>query len=237
MARNGAEYIFSGLPSPLFNVVVITERPVSQEALRRQGREACEWAGAKGVPWLLVVTHEALTDGTDADTILGECGLAPMAPLTGMVAGKVVPVENLPEGLELTQPQDDVGCAELLTVNGAASGVSLDTCIETIGSHRLWKDQFAVVGRVGGKPVSCAAVLMVDGYRYVAFVATNPEHQRRGYADAAMRHALDLAARVHGDTPTLLHSSQAGRPVYERMGYTPISTHTLFIEKKFLREH
>lgn len=234
---NGMECIFSGLPIPFFNVVVITERSVSTEALHRHGRAACEWTAGKGVPWFLVVTHETLADGTDAAAVLGECGLAPMVSLTGMLARRVAPAESLPEGLELARPDDDAGCAALLAVNGAAYGVPLDAGIETIGSHSLWKDHVAVVGKVGGKPVSCAAVLMVEEHRYVAFVATDPSHQRRGYADAAMRYALDLAARAFGETPTALHATDAGRPVYERMGYAPISRHTLFIEKKFLGEH
>jgi predicted acetyltransferase len=77
---------------------------------------------------------------------------------------------------------------------------------------------------------------MVDGHRYVALVATEPGYQRRGFADAAMRRALENAARVHGETPTVLHASAAGRPVYERMGYASISTHTLLTEKRFLGE-
>jgi len=235
--EDGAEYIFSGLPIPFFNVAVVTGRTVSAEALRGQCRAACRWSGERGVPWFLLVTHEALAQGTDAVSVLDECGLAPMVPLTGMLARRVTAMESLPEGLELTRPDDDAGCAALVTVNGAAYGMPLDAGLETIGSHSLWKDHFAVVGKAGGKPVSCTAVLMVDGYRYVAFVATEPGHQRRGYADAAMRHALDLAAGVHGETPTVLHATDAGRPVYERMGYAPISTHTLFIEKKFLGGH
>ena len=78
---------------------------------------------------------------------------------------------------------------------------------------------------------------MVDGQRYVALVATDPTHQRRGFADAAMRQALANAASVHGETPTILHATDAGRPVYERMGYESISTHTLLMEKRFLEGH
>ena len=38
--------------------------------------------------------------------------------------------------------------------------------------------------------------------------------------------------------PTTLHATEAGRPIYERMGYAPIAAHTVFIEKKdFLGGH
>jgi hypothetical protein len=70
--------------------------------------------------------------------------------------------------------------------------------------------------------------------RSVTSTGGGPVRALRGFADAAMRRALELAAQVHGERPTVLHATEAGRPVYERMGYTPISTHTIFIEKRFL---
>ena len=52
-----------------------------------------------------------------------------------------------------------------------------------------------------------------------------------------MRTALELARTRHGDAPTFLHATAAGRPVYERMGYRPVATHSLFLEKRFLEGH
>jgi DNA-binding CsgD family transcriptional regulator len=42
-------------------------------------------------------------------------------------------------------------------------------------------------------------------------VATEPAHQRRGYAEAAMRHALEVAAGRHGERTSFLHATDAGR--------------------------
>ena len=134
-------------------------------------------------------------------------------------------------------PQDDAACAAILDVNSLAYGMDLEIGKELVGTRSFWKDHFPVVGLTGGKPACSAAVLMVDGHRYVALVATDPAHQRRGYGDAAMRRALELAAQAHGEQPTVLHATEAGRPVYERMGYTTISTHTVFMEKRFLDGH
>ncbi len=52
-----------------------------------------------------------------------------------------------------------------------------------------------------------------------------------------MRHALDVAATTYGELPTVLHATDAGRPVYERMGYASISTHTLYMDSALLGEH
>ncbi len=234
-ATEGIQYIFSGLPVSFFNVALLTGSGLSADELSARGREACAWAAAQSVPWLMVVTHERLESGVEV-AVLDACGLATVMPMTGMRARTVAAAATVP-GLQLTVPQDDNACAAIVDVNALAYGMDLDASKATIGCRTFWKDQFPVLGVVEGKPVSSATVLMVDGHRYVALVATDPGQRRRGFADATMRRALENAAAVHGETPTVLHATDAGRPVYERMGYATISTHTLLMEKRFLEEH
>jgi GNAT superfamily N-acetyltransferase len=233
----GIDYIFSGLPIGFFNVALLDGRRISGDALTSQGQAACAWASAWNVPWLLVVTHEALQPGVDATASLDSCGLAPMMALTGMIAKRIAPPSRVPEGLDLTVPHENERCAALIDLNSLAYGMSLDACKPVIGTRSFWKDHVPVVGWSGGMPASGAAVMMVDGYRYVALVATDPAHQRRGYAEAAMRRALDVAADQHGAVPSFLHATDAGRPIYARMGYSPVSTHTIFMENRFLEGH
>jgi len=235
-ATEGVQYIFSGVPISFFNLAMLTGSDLSGEALGAHGREACAWAAAQSVPWLLMVTHERLAPDVDAAATLDACGLAVVMPMTGMLTKTVAAAPSVP-GLQLTVPQDDRSCAAILDLNSLAYGMDLAAGKATVGSRAFWKDQFPVVGVADGNPVSSATVLMVDGHRYVALVATAPGQQRRGFADAAMRRALENAATAHGETPTVLHATDAGRPVYERMGYASISTHTLFMEKRFLEEH
>jgi len=235
-ASEGIQYLFSGLPVSFFNLALLTGSGLSAEMLSARGREACAWAAARSVPWMLVVTHERLQPGVDAAAALDPCGLMAVMPLTGMRARAVAAAATVP-GLQLTVPQDDSGCAAIVDVNGLAYQMDLEASKAVIGSRTFWKDHFPVLGVADGKAISCATVMMVDGHRYVALVATDPGQQRRGFADATMRRALENAATTHGDTPTVLHASDAGRPVYERMGYAAISTHTLLMEKRFLEGH
>ena len=234
---DGVEYVFSGLPIAFFNVAMVTGREVTAEALRDAGRSATAWAALQQVPWMFVVTHETLGPGVDATQALDAAGLAPMMPLTGMRAAEISGAPSPPAGLRLEVPQDDDRCADLLNVNALAYGMDLEAGQSLMAKRSFWASHVPVVGSVDGKAVCTGAVLMIDGYRYVALVATDPAHQRRGYADAVMRHALKVANEVHGPHPTMLHATEAGRPIYERMGYEAIARHTVFLEKRFLEGH
>ena len=236
-AANGVHFVFSGIPIPFFNVALVTGTTVSADALSAAGERACGWASKRAAPWLFVVTHEALVEGTDHAAALESCGMVPLMPLTGMIAQHVAPPSNVPSELQLTRPQDDGRCSAIVDVNGLAYGMDLEAAKETLGKQAFWSAHFPALGMADGMPACAAAVMMVDGYRYVALVATDPARQRRGYGELVMRHALALAALTHGDVPTTLHATEAGRPIYERMGYVPIAAHTVFIERKFLAGH
>jgi GNAT superfamily N-acetyltransferase len=236
-SADGIEYIFSGLPVPFFNLAALAGRDISAATLAALGRDACAWAADKGVPWMFVVTHERLAPGVDAAATLSACGLAPLLGMTGMQAERIAPPATLPDGLSLSTPQDDAACAAVLEVNSAAYAMDLGAAQPLLRDKAFWQDHFPIVAAAGGRPVATASVLMVDGVRYVALVATEPGQQRRGYAEAAMRRALEAASQVHGDVTTVLHATDAGKPVYERMGYTPTSTQTVFLETKFLGGH
>jgi hypothetical protein len=195
------------------------------------------WAEDKGAPWLFVVTHEALEPGVDAAATLDACGLMPLLPLTGMLASQIPHDARVPAGLQLEVPEDDAGCCDVIDVNSAAYGMDLNASKPAFGRGSFWADHVAVLGRAGGAPATSAAVLLAGGHRYVALVATQPGQQKRGFAEAAMRLALSAASEKFGERPTFLHATDAGRPIYARMGYETVATHTCFIDKRFLAGH
>jgi GNAT superfamily N-acetyltransferase len=230
------EVAFSGLPIAFFNASFTTGRATDADTFTDAARRTRDFAAERDVPWLHIVTHETLAPGVDPTALLDGLGLAPLMNFTGMRAEKVAAITRRPDDLELVEPPDDASCATIIDVNGAAYDVDLSESKDALGRRAFWRDHAAVIGRVDGKTVCSTAVFFLDGIRYVGFVATDPAHQRKGYADAVMRRALELARDRIGETTTVLHATDAGRPVYERMGYRPISTHTAYIEKKYLEQ-
>jgi GNAT superfamily N-acetyltransferase len=233
----GVDYVFTGLPIAFFNVAVPTGGPLSAAMLDTAARGAMQWASDKNAPWLFIVTHEALDAGVDAAAVVDACGLAPLLPLTGMAARRIAPTATVPAGLRLEVPEDDGGCGDIIDVNSAAYGIDLAASKPAFGRGAFWADHVAVLGRADGAAATSAAVMLAGGHRYVALVATQPGQQKRGFAEAAMRHALSVAADKFGERPSFLHASDAGRPIYARMGYETVATHTCFMDTRFFAGH
>jgi GNAT superfamily N-acetyltransferase len=233
----GVHYIFTGLPIPFFNVAVAAAGPLSAPALEATARGAMQWASDKAAPWLFVVTNENLEAGVDAAAVLDDCGLMALLPLSGMRATRIAPVASVPSGLRLEIAEDDGACCDAIDVNSAAYNMELEASKPLFGRGAFWANHLLVVGRVGDAAATSAAVMLAGGHRYVALVATQPSHQKQGFAEAAMRQALSAAADKFGERPSFLHATDAGRPIYERMGYEKVATHTCFIDRKLLGGH
>lgn len=69
-----------------------------------------------------------------------------------------------------------------------------------------------------GEPVACAAALVDGDNAHAVFVATLPDRRGRGLAHRCMADVLARAAAAGAETTTL-EATQAGRPLYRRLGY------------------
>jgi hypothetical protein len=105
-----------------------------------------------------VVTGEAASETELGSLARDACGWA------GILAEDAAPLAKAPEGLDLRVAHDNEPSAELLCVNEAAYGMGMQAAREHFGSYAFWKDHFAVVGRVGGKPVSSSSFFVARAH-------------------------------------------------------------------------
>ena len=141
--------------------------------------------------------------------------------MTGMATDHLLPPRRPLPQLEFRRVSDEPTARDLALINGHAYKMSLDL-FECMCNLHLWHpDTFGYVGYAAGQAVTCAAVFLVVGTIYVAFVATLPEAHGKGYAEAVMRHAIEQGRREMGLTRMTLHASDMGRPVYRAMGFEP----------------
>jgi len=105
-----------------------------------------------------------------------------------------------------------------------AAGFGMPTeILDRVMADRLLDDPNAgiVVGRVDGVPVTTAMLAMSGETAGVYNVATLPDRRGHGYGEAATWAVIGEGAR-RGCTHSILQSSDAGHPVYERMGFVDV---------------
>jgi hypothetical protein len=137
-----------------------------------------------------------------------------------------------PRGLRVEEVRDEAGLRafelalvrgfelpELATLGPGAAFSPVDLADER---RRRW------VGWADGKPVCAAASFIDAGVINVDLVATVPEARRRGYGEAVTWRATLAAPHL----PSLLLATEAGRPVYERIGYLTLFPFTLWSRER-----
>ena len=203
------------------NIALVTAPLVDETDLADRIAAASAAFRRHELHWLFVVSDHFVPDALRprlAD-VCASAGLQPMMRMHGMATDTLTAPAYPPPPMTF-QMVETQGLREAVgDVNAAAYGMPADICRAVTGVPDLWKDMIGVVGMIGTTPVASACVAAVDNTAYVALVATDPAHQRKGCAEAVMRHALVEAKKEWGVTRTVLHATPAGQPVYRRMGY------------------
>jgi len=102
-------------------------------------------------------------------------------------------------------------------------GVYGDELAPLVRGHLGRRGMLFLVGRVDGATVACARVWDVGGTSYVSGVQVRPEHRGRGIGRAVSAAATRLA--LHRHPVAWLHCEPGVAPLYEALGYQPVTTH------------
>jgi len=183
-------------------------------------------------PWLSTVVPESpdvdlgptLTALERAPVAVFACGArqaseATAAGFTEVVARQPAMALDFPvEGEAPADVEDGVDLAGVGAVNDRAYGNAKHELERTLGA--LPASAVRAYGRRGddGELLAVGLVFDCDDDASVQYVATLPSARRAGHAEAVMRRAL-ATATARGLRTTTLTASEAGRPLYERLGY------------------
>jgi GNAT superfamily N-acetyltransferase len=152
--------------------------------------------------------------------------LAGHPPLHLLPAGKTAP--PLPPGLEIREVTDRAGldAFEETTIVGFPFDDLLPYQRGSLFDERTLDDprMRRWVGWVDGRTVAVSASFVEAGVTNVALVVTLPEARGKGFGEAMTWQAALTEPAQHA----LLLSSDAGRPVYDRMGFLPLYRFTLW---------
>ncbi|CAM5533416.1 MULTISPECIES: GNAT family N-acetyltransferase [Streptomyces] len=209
-----------------WNCLALTDVGAGAELVRHRLNQAADIMRAKKHPGYLWLFEDLLDDEARSvfRTAAERAGLRYAFPGTGM-AGDLLPVPDpVHPDLTFVRVSTDEQLQAYADLNSRAYGFPLEDGREGLVGSMLWKSEvYAYLALRGDTPVACAATLEADGRLFVAFVATDPQWQRRGYGEAVTRKALYEGHQATGLTRATLHATAAGAPVYPRIGFKPNS--------------
>ena len=207
---------------PFWHAIFLMEPITQSEQLMARLHEAASYMRRSDPSGLLWICEEYLSTvaRTRLPLIAAEEGLELALTATGM-AGEIFPLtDTLHPLLRIERVTTAEPLLSYADINCEAYGFPIESGRSGLAGSGLWKDPFyTYIGYEGSRPVSCASAVINDGIIFLALVATRPEAQKKGYAEAVVRHALQAAHEASGLTRSILHASGAGFPVYRRLGY------------------
>ena len=215
------EIALSGIRVPLFNLAF----PESKGELKRE--EVDHLLGEFGrilesrdVPGLMFLRTGQVEKNS---------GIEAMFRMPGMVAGELLPPKR---ALRESQIREVAGAAmaeEIARLNVVCHEMELKdvaelTCAELWGGPNhgflLYED---------GKAAAGGSASFVEGISYIGWMATLPEYRGRGYAEALVRHMDAFMREKYSVKETVLHATEMGRPVYERMGFQAVDEFAAYL--------
>lgn len=208
------------------NGTYLTSPASSEGELRGRFASASDDALRHKLPWALYLyePYVASIAGEQVASIAAEFGLAPVMSIQVMTGDvhELKPPARLCPDLEFRRITRREESWIAFDLNLRSYGMPLFMADSVLDTNAYFSDpqrEFGFVALAGGVPVSTATVIELDGWLYVALVATDPDHRQKGYGEAVMRHALSVAASELPVSRTALDASLMGAPLYLQMGY------------------
>ena len=213
----------SGVPVALFNPAFVTGAPSDPVAVVERCADHYE---PLGVPFALYFRDEVAPGLAEACLARGLVEhwrpplmvLDPIPPPTGPAAAD----------LWIFQV-DSTNVGDYATTLAAGFGMPRELAERMLGRSLLKVEGFTgFLGYMGGEPVATSGLFVSEGVAGVYNVATVPGHRGQGIG-AALTWAAAWAGRDRGATFSILQASEAGEPVYRRMGYQTPTRYRQFV--------
>jgi GNAT superfamily N-acetyltransferase len=209
---------------PFYNALFLTEELTNALVLQDRVEAAAAYMRArpKGGLFVLCLDNVSGNAKETLSTILTQAKFVQAIPMTGM-AGNILPMAAPGHpALRFKRILDEVTIQDFAELNCVSYGVPVETGRSLLKEHSLWHEHaYGFVGYAGDQAVSTATAIINEGRLFLFLVATTPEARCKGYGEAVVRLALQTAHEATGISRTVLHATEAGYPLYLRLGYHP----------------
>ncbi len=220
--------LISGEPHPLGNMALLSAPVDSASA-----RAAVEPLVASGMP--SAVLFPGLEVPPAIDAYLSECGFESHGALPAMgVDIARLKATTLPDGYEFVRVGEGPDGEEWVRqfAIGYELPLGVARCFSPLSLRASRSPdapmQFFAIRRKGGAIVSTSVCCLKDGVAGIYCVSTVPEERRRGLGEHVTAEPLRLAAHL-GYGVGILQSSEAGYPIYKKLGFADFGGVPIYI--------
>src|SRR5947209_5193700 len=225
----GVSMASAGVTFQMFNAAFFSGPVATEPELTQRIMLPAVHFNARGLEWAFWVCEDWLEARVRKRSrlVFEKHGLRLSSTLPGMIADRILPpVKALPR-IAIQRVCDSATRDAFCEIGSVCFHVPISWFKEVFDNDSVWQRFLGYVGYLDGEPVSTAAIVLGSGVTGVYNVATLPGHQRRGYGEAVMRHALADARRqsraTHGMERVVLQSTPAGLNLYQRMGFRTVA--------------
>ena len=235
MSLPGLSLVYAGVPYNLFNTALITSPlPSAEGGFFDQMDRAADFFARQNAPWSVWFCDDmlAVDERRKARVALATRGLRLTMEAPGMISGSLIaPSRRLPAKLHFEQVGDSRTREHFSQVMSSAFHVPHEMSRDVYCGEALWTGGMkGWIGYLNDEPVTTTAVMVNDDSIGLYAVATQPRHQRQGYAEAIMRHAIASECAGGGPSRSILQSSAVGYPLYVRMGYRAVTRFFVYVK-------
>lgn len=221
--QSGVVVITAPVAYSVFNIALLDAAvPDVDGELQRRIRVARRHYEAAGTPWSFWVCESDLPrrDLRRLYEIFEAEGLQSIAESPGMDTGQLVEPRRRPPGLLFRLVEDEqtrrhfsrLVCASFHIPSAMAEAVYM--------REHFWSGPLkAWIGYADGQPVTTVAAVDSAGVLGIYSVATAADCRRRGYGEAAVRHAVSRLRVQGAEGAIVLQSSAGAYSLYRSMGF------------------
>jgi GNAT superfamily N-acetyltransferase len=199
----------AGIPVPLFNCA-FPKREVRGGELGRLMAEFAAILAPHGITGLVMAR---------ADRVDAPGDLQPVVRMPGMVVSELAAAKFPVAGADIRHVRGEKMAEEIARLNVVCHEMT-EADIGPMTCAAMWEaPNHGFIVYADGKAVASGSATYVCGASYIGWMATLANYRGRGYAEAILRFADEFMRREYRATESVLHATEMGRPVYERLGF------------------
>jgi len=133
------------------------------------------------------------------------------------------------DGRTIERATDRVLIGKIVALLAREMDLPVDPCLRVFDPATLAvRGMEMFVAARDGTVVSTVTMIQTDGVAGIWAMATASEHRRRGHGRALLTTAIDSCLE-RGISRFYLHASEAGRPLYESLGFETVGHYSLWM--------